>query len=333
MGKDIIHRMITNYRAVAADLGRSPSKREYEESKLAKFSVEAFLELFKTWPAVIRAAGNTPSSPKKYQDPTEEPKILVVDLELLPMQVYTFGLYDQNIGVNQIIHGTSLASYAAQYVGSDEVIYEEVNWKKDPRADKALTKKLYAQMCKADIIVGQNSDSFDVRVANERFLTYDLGPTKMVKYLDTKKMGKRHFWFPSYGLEYMSSRFCKTKKMVAGRKFHKMELQIECLKKNAEAWAEMREYNIRDVLSTTELVKEFAPWASPNLNSMRPGAIFRCPNLFCGSVNIIHRGWRPGKMGRHKQYSCNDCGKWFSEEGAANNYLSPAKRASLRGKS
>lgn len=330
MGKaNLVHEIVQNYRDVGADLGRSPSLEAYTRHKDAKFTAAEVLEVFKSGHALMRAAGLITPRPKLFQDPKTEPVIGVIDLEVLPMEVYTYGLFDQNMGVNQIIEHASLASFAIQKLGQ-EIEYYEVNWRRNPRDDKALTKKLHEKMSSCDIIIGQNIDAFDTRVANERFLEHDLGPAKPVHSLDTLKMSRRHFKLPSHSLEYKSKRFCENKKLT-NRKFHGILLQIECLKKNPEAWAEMQEYNKIDVLATAEFAKKIAPWYEKNLNSMKPGTLFQCSNILCGSTNIIHRGWKPLRSGTYKQYTCLDCGKWFHEGGAKNNALSPNKKASLKG--
>jgi hypothetical protein len=329
--KNLIHEIVQNYREVGSEIGKSPKLSRYLNHPRCRFTMKQVLDNFKSEMGLMNAAGLITPTPKKYEDPIKEPIIRVIDLELLPMVLLGYGIYDQNFSVNQILEDTSLASFAYSDVGSDEIHYHEVNWKKNPREDRALAKKLLEVMSEADIILGQNSDRFDVRVANEKFFRYELGQARPVKYLDTKKMGKRNFYFPSYSLEYMSDRYCETKKLT-NRKFPGIQLQRACLEKNPEAWEEMRIYNIIDVKSTKELAIKMAPWGSPNLNSMRPGALFRCDNILCGSTNIIHRGHAKGTGGgRFKQYSCKDCGHWFSESGAANNLLSPNKKASLRG--
>ena len=38
-------------------------------------------------------------------------KILLLDIETTPMQVYAWGLWDQNISIDQIIKNTLLSAY------------------------------------------------------------------------------------------------------------------------------------------------------------------------------------------------------------------------------
>lgn len=59
--KDRIHELIVNYREVAQDLGRSPSRDEYLSHPARKFSKNQILEYFGSWMQLMRAAGSTPS--------------------------------------------------------------------------------------------------------------------------------------------------------------------------------------------------------------------------------------------------------------------------------
>lgn len=257
-----------------------------------------------------------------------EPRILILDIETFPMELLGYGLYDQSFGVKQIQQDMTIASFAANWYGSKEIIYHDVSGNRDKRCDKALAKKLHALMKSADVVLGQNSKSYDVRVINERFLRHGLGPAPEFKQIDTKKLGKKHFFFPSYSLEYMSTRYCKTKKMT-DRRFHGIELQKECLKGNKAAWKEMRLYNIADVIATRELYERLAPWGiGVNLNIFRGESLFRCQ---CGSMNLQKRGYNFAASGKFRRFQCVDCGAWSSEKGRENNLMPESKKVSLRG--
>ena len=51
----------------------------------------------------------------------EGPKILCFDIETLPLESYTWGLFDQNVGLNQIKTDWAALSIAAKWLGEDEV--------------------------------------------------------------------------------------------------------------------------------------------------------------------------------------------------------------------
>lgn len=254
-------------------------------------------------------------------------RILIVDLETLPMELLGYGFYEQNFGAESVLEHITLASFAAEWLDSGDVIYEEVNWRKNPRDDFALTKKLHALMLSADIVLGQNSISFDARVANERFLFHELGPIKKIQHIDTKRMAKRHFFLPSYSLEYMAGRYGDAKKLTR-RKFHGIVLAKECLRKNPEAWEEMRAYNIADVTATKSIFKRYMPWGIPgiDLNAYTINPEFRCQ---CGSQNFQKRGFQHTANASYRQYQCKECRAWATDRSI--NLLDKEKRASLKG--
>jgi len=156
-------------------------------------------------------------------------KVLILDIETKPMTAKVWGLFDQNIALNQIVDEGGIFSWSAKWIDSDEVIYKDVKGKKSK--EKELLKPIWKLMDEADIIIGQNSDSFDIK--------------------------KKHFKFVSNKLEYMSKKFCKIKKL-AHSKFPGFSLWDECEKGNLAAWKEMRLYNMADVQATEELFLELS---------------------------------------------------------------------------
>ena len=322
-GRGSAHEIAKDYWRVAQDLGRQPTRAEYLKS--GKFTNEEIETVFGSWLKLTRAVSNPPEE----EEPERTPKVLVVDLENLPMEVYCYGLYDQNIGISQIIQDSTMASFAAQWLGSKEIIYHEVNWRTNPRDDSELSKKLWELMSEAEIVIGQNSISFDAKVANERFLRHKLGPCSPVKHIDTKRVAKKHFRFPSNSLEYMASRFCDSKKEKS-KAFHGMDLQIECLRKNPKAWKEMRLYNMQDVRATAELYQRLKPWGTGlNRNLHTGGKVFACQE--CSSIHLNSRGFYISSSGKFRKYQCQSCGAWTIERGARNNLFTKAKKESLKG--
>jgi hypothetical protein len=180
----------------------------------------------------------------------ELPKVLVVDIETKPMTARVWGLFDQNIALNQLVDEGGIFSWSAKWLGESEVIYKDV--KGNMSKEKQLLTPLWKLMDEADIIIGQNSNKFDIKKLNAKFLEYKLGSPSQYKKVDTLIIAKRHFSFVSNKLEWMSKKFCKLKKL-AHSKFPGFMLWDECGKGNVAAWKEMELYNKMDVLATEEL--------------------------------------------------------------------------------
>ena len=120
------------------------------------------------------------------------------------------------------------------------------------KKEKQMLVPMWKLMDQADIIIGQNSNSFDIKKLNAKFLEYKMGAPSEYRKIDTMRMAGKHFSFVSRKLEYMSKKFCKIKKLTHG-KFPGQELWNACKRGNKQAWIEMQRYNKQDVLATEEL--------------------------------------------------------------------------------
>lgn len=243
------------------------------------------------------------------------------------MELWGYGLYDQNFGVNQIKKDSFLLAFSAKWLGEKKIFYFDQSNKKNLADDKALAKKLWKLMNEADILLTQNGISFDERVANTRFEVHGLGSPGCSKHLDTKRLAKKKFKLPSYSLEYMAKLFCKKHKKLKHSKFPGQELWTECLAKNKKAWKEMRRYNINDVLVLEELYLAIAHWGTGiDFNVYREKPLFLCQ---CGSDKLVKWGFYHTNAGKFQRYSCSDCGAWVRSK--AHNLLTAAKKLTLKG--
>ncbi len=234
------------------------------------------------------------------------PKVLIADIETAPIEGRVWGLWDQNIGLSQIVKDWSLLSWAAKWRGSSEVMYEDNRKRKDPRDDKAIVKSMWGLLDEADVVVAQNGNQFDIKKLNARFAKHGLGPPSTFKKIDTKLIAKQYFGFTSNSLEYMCEHLCTKYKKLKSRKFIGMELWNECLSGNLEAWDEMRKYNIRDVLALDELYPKLLPWASGvNFSLYRTDGVSECS---CGATNFQRRGFYYTSTGKYQKHRCMSCG-------------------------
>lgn len=242
------------------------------------------------------------------------PSILVIDIETAPIEGYVWGLYEQNIGVEQIKTEWSILSYCAKWYEEKKLIYADTSGRgaKKVRDDKLLMKGLWDLLDKADIVVAQNGVSFDVKKINARLIVHGFGPYSPIRVVDTLLASRRYFKFTSNKLAW-------TGQNVAGipksdhKKFPGMELWKECLKDNPIAWREMQKYNKIDVVACEALYTKLRPWISnhPNIATYRDGNIQSCPK--CGSKHLQSRGYYMTQAGRYHQYQCQGCGAWPRE--------------------
>jgi DNA polymerase III epsilon subunit-like protein len=124
--------------------------------------------------------------------------------------------------------------------------------------DKSLLVPLFKLMDEADIILGQNSNAFDIKKINSKLLEHGLGVPSPYKKIDTYLLAKKHFSLTSNKLEYMSKKFNVKYKKQEHEEFSGFKLWDECLKGNLKAWKSMERYNNFDVLATEELFLKIA---------------------------------------------------------------------------
>lgn len=231
-----------------------------------------------------------------------KPKILVLDVETAPLEVYAWGLYDQNVALNQIKKDWSILSWAAKWMHEKDVIQYDVR----KHSEKDILLPLWILLDTADIVVGQNSKKFDIKKINARFILNGMKPPSSYQQIDTRQIAKKHFGFTANSLEYMSEKLCTKYKKLKHKKFPGMELWTECLKGNKKAWEAMREYNIFDVLATEELYKKLRPWDnSINFNVYYGDEGAKCS---CGSTDFHKNGFAYSSTGKFQRFECRKCG-------------------------
>lgn len=234
-----------------------------------------------------------------------KPKILVLDIETSPMEAYVWGVFDQNIGINQIKEDSYIIAWAAKWLDSKEMIYADSRSSKDLSKNKAMIKQIWKLMDEAHIVVGQNSKRFDVKRLNAEFLRHDLDPPSSYRQMDTLTMSKKNFAFPSFKLEYMTSRFCAKHKKSSHKEFSGFELWRECLAGNKKAWQQMEDYNKKDVLSTEEYFNKIKKWDnSINFSVYSDSEDNICK---CGSKEFKKNGFKFSNSGKYQRLKCIKC--------------------------
>lgn len=237
------------------------------------------------------------------------PKLGFFDIETAPVLGNVWGLFKQNVGLNQIHKDWYILSYAFNTLGTDHISYKDQRHAVDIEDDSALVIDLWHFLNDHDIVVAHNGRRFDVKKCNARFLSLGLPPPSPYKILDTLEVMKKRFALTSNKLEYATDLLCQTKKLKHG-KFPGFELWKECLKGNLEAWQEMEEYNRVDVIALRELYFVLLPWMDlhPNVGNYVDAEVPVCPK--CGSDELTKRGIYHTQVAQYQKYQCGCCGGW-----------------------
>ena len=53
-------------------------------------------------------------------------RILLLDIETSPMSAYVWGLFDQNIGLNQMIDTSKVLCYTAKWYDDKEIYFDSI---------------------------------------------------------------------------------------------------------------------------------------------------------------------------------------------------------------
>lgn len=237
--------------------------------------------------------------------------ILTIDIESAPIEAYVWGLWDQNVGLDFIKTEWSILSYAAKWLGEKKIYYGDTSGRGagKVRDDKKLVGEIRDLLDGADIVVAQNGKRFDVRKINARLIEHGYGPPAPFRVVDTLIVAKKHFAFTSQKLAWTSKHLTDAPKSEH-KKFPGFELWVECLKDNPKAWAEMKKYNIQDVVSTEKVYLKLRPWIDnhPNVGAYEPSTDPVCPK--CGSDKLQRRGTSVLQQGRYPRYQCQNCAGW-----------------------
>lgn len=179
-------------------------------------------------------------------------KILLLDIETTPMQVYAWGLWDQNISIDQIIKPTEMLCFGARWLDGKKVIFKSVHHD----GKQAMLEELHKLMDEADALVGWNSAAFDHKHINREFLENGMQPPSPVKDLDLMSITKSNFQFPSNKLDYVAQALGVGSKV----KHSGFSLWIRCMEGDDKAWKEMKKYQIQDVNLLVDLYYHLLPW-------------------------------------------------------------------------
>lgn len=235
-----------------------------------------------------------------------EPKVLLFDVETSPIEAYVWGLWDQNIGINQIKKDWYIMSWAAKWLGQKTVMQQDVRNSKDPQTDKTIIQNLNKLLDEADIVITQNGIKFDNKKVNARSVLFDPKPRAPFRNIDVFKLAKKRFGFTSNSLEFLAKRLGTKHQKMVSRKYHGMELWTECLKGNHDAWREMATYNKLDVIVLEEVYDKLKAWETQVSFAVHHGS----NKCHCGSLDLEKRGYDYTKVGQFQRYRCRDCGRW-----------------------
>lgn len=140
----------------------------------------------------------------KYTPHTKlrQPKVLILDIEISLAVAYVYpARRKQYIGATQYKHKQFMLSAAWRWYGqkriySASLVDDKKRFKRNFRDDYHVVRELFNAIEEADVIVGHNSDSFDIKHINRFALLHGIGVRPDQVSVDTLKVARKYFNFP-----------------------------------------------------------------------------------------------------------------------------------------
>lgn len=239
---------------------------------------------------------------KKYDDNLinevvkEGPRILVYDIETAPMLAHVWRMWDNNVGLNQIQEDWYILSFAAKWLGEEEIFYYDQRDAVDQTDDTYILSKLWSLLNEADIIIGQNVRKFDTKKVNARFIMNGFPKPSTYRQIDTMVIAKEQLGMTSNKLEYLAEKLCPEHVKSKHSKFPGHTMWVECMKGNREAWEEMESYNRDDIIATEGVYNVLSSWDSklPNFDVYVDGIL--------DMSDWVEDGYHYTNLAKYKRY-------------------------------
>jgi DNA polymerase elongation subunit (family B) len=229
-------------------------------------------------------------------------KILLIDIETSPNIAHVWGLFKQNIGLNQIMETGEVICWAAKWLNEPEVFFASVHHD----GKEEMVMGAHALLEEADVVVHYNGERFDIPHLNTEFAKLGLMPPASFKQIDLYKTVKQNFRFASNKLAHVAEEF----KIGSKVKHEGHTLWVKCMAGVASAWKDMREYNIQDTALLEDLYFVLLPWLRVSVNAGLYGDTdtAQCPH--CASDQLHKRGFSYTSVSKFQRYQCQSCGAW-----------------------
>ncbi len=232
-------------------------------------------------------------------------KTLYLDIETAPISAHTWGLWQQNIGLNQLLEDPRVLCFAAKWRDSKRV-FSGAEWRE---GRQGMLDMAHALLSEADVVVHYNGERFDEPWLNGEFARERMLPPAPFQRIDLMRAIKRRMRFPSNKLAYVTAALG-----VEGKLSHEGHtLWVRCLQGDAAAQRAMERYCKQDTKLLQPLHDRLAPWLTnaPNARLYDEESADGCP--VCGSDDLRREGFRYTAVSKFQRYQCRQCGSWSSE--------------------
>jgi predicted RNA-binding Zn-ribbon protein involved in translation (DUF1610 family) len=242
--------------------------------------------------------------------------ILLCDVETSPNIATVWGIWQQNVAINQILEAGEVICWAAKWYGSKDMMFNSIHMSEK----HDMLNGIHELIDEADAIVTYNGRKFDIPTLNRDFLLHGFLPPSPHKNIDLLDTIKRRFKFVSNKMDFVAEQLG-----INGKVHHEGHtLWLKCMADDKDTWKKMEEYNRHDVEILEQLYERILPWVRGHANHSTYQDNHVCPN--CGGSSLQRRGMALTSAMRYQRYQCNSCGAWSRNrmsEFKAKDLLSP----------
>lgn len=232
-------------------------------------------------------------------------KVILWDIETTPLVVRTWGLWGHNVSPDEIISDRRILAIAWKELGKERVHGAVVG---SDMSELEVVAAFRNAIEDADVLVGHNSDKFDMRHLTAKLIEYGLDPLPKINTVDTLKEVRKIAKFSSNRLNFLGKKLIGQQKLETGR-----QLWVDCMAGDEKALRRMLRYCKNDVVLLEAVYMRLRPYmrSHPNLADFDS---LNCP--MCNSKSItLNKEYRTkaGLLRNHMR--CNDCRAPFTMRG------------------
>lgn len=295
--------LIEKLKQLGKDLGRKPTRDEFRDSGVPNSNYRHL-----TFNGLLKLAGfELHPNQKATKIEAFDPVIVILDIEVAPLKLWSYGIREQYHGTESIDEDWTILSFAAKELNKEEIVYHAVS-PDNPRDDEMVVREAFFLLNRADIIICHNA-AFDIKMLQARFLFYDLPVRRPTREICTLRIARKHFRLTSNKLEYLA-KYLKVIEKLDHAKFAGMKLFKECAKGNPEAFQELFDYNVRDVITTEACYLRLRKFDK----SIRFNVFYQDNICDCGSTEMRRIDPIATNIGIFKVHQCVECGKIYREK-------------------
>ena len=231
-------------------------------------------------------------------------RILLFDIETLPIVSYHWRTFKENISHEQIIRDWCMLSWSAKWLYDNKLMGAILTPREaKARKDKRIIRELWNLFEEADVIIAHNLKGFDRKKSNSRFILNGLNPPTPYQQIDTLEISRKEFGFTSNRLNYLGKIIARDQKIKTD-----FDLWKQCDAGDKKALDKMFSYNKKDVLLLEEVYIELRPWMSSHPNLAVYGEMDKNRCVVCGSDKLRSKGIYGTPAGRFRAMRCVRCG-------------------------